>query len=80
MGSKNRSDFISIFTSKNDAKMPPKREGGNLGKFGLALLGGSRVTQGRPGRPRELKIEPQGRPDRTELDSKGHPKPSKFDL
>ena len=80
LGSKNRSDFISIFTSKNDAKMAPKWEGGNLGKFGLGLLGGSRVTQGRPGRPRELKIEPQGRPDRSELDPKGHPEPSKFDL
>ena len=54
--------------------------GKKLGKFGLGLLGGLRVTQGRPGRPRELKIEPQGRPGRTELDSKGHPKPSKFDL
>ena len=54
--------------------------GKKLGKFGLGLLGGSRVTQGRPSRPRELKIEPQGRPDRSELDSKGHPEPSKFDL
>ena len=70
MGSKNRSDFISIFTSKNDAKMAPKREAGHLGKSGLGLLGGPRVTQGRPGRPRELKIEPQARPDRSELDPK----------
>ena len=80
LGSRNRSDFTWIFTSKNDAKMAPKWEGGNLGKFGLGLLGGSRVTQGLPSRPRELKIEPQGRPDRSELDSKGHPEPSKFDL
>ena len=35
--------------------------GKKLGKFGLGLLGGSRVTQGRPGRPRELKIEPHRR-------------------
>ena len=54
--------------------------GKKLGKFGLGLLGGSRGTQGRSSRPRELKMEPQGRPDRTELDSKGHPEPLKFDL
>ena len=69
-----------MFTSKLDAKMAPKWEGGNLGKFGLGLLGGSCGTQGRPSRPRELKIESQGRTDRSELDSKGHPEPSKFDL
>ena len=40
LGSKNLSDFISIFTSKINAKMAPKWEGGNLGKFGLGLLGG----------------------------------------
>ena len=28
------------------------------------------VTQGRPGRPKELKIEAQARPDRSELDPK----------
>ena len=54
--------------------------GKKLGKFGLGLLGGSRVTQGRPSRPRELKIEPQGRPDRSELDPKGHPEPAEFNL
>ena len=31
---------------------------------------GAHVSQGRPGRPRELKIEPQARPDRSELDPK----------
>ena len=63
--------------------MAPKREGKNwkkFGKFGLGLLGSSRVTQGRPSRPRELKIEPQQRPDRSELDPKGHPESLKFDL
>ena len=32
-GSKNRSDFISIFTSKNEAKMAPKWEGNNWEKI-----------------------------------------------
>ena len=84
LGSKSRSDFTSIFTSKNEAKMAPTWEG-TLGKKQFRkiwtwVLAGSRVFQSRPSRPSKLKIEPQGRPDRTELDSKGHPKPSKFDL
>ena len=60
--------------------MGGEKIGKKLGKFGLGLLGGSCVTQGRASRPRELKIEPQGRPYRSELDPNGHPEPSKFDL